>query len=290
MPYLEPLYSVQAIASDTSLPDVAVYRRELDSAKNWIARMAAGAGDCSIYLLRRSEKVFDIYGAQGQLIAEKQEDVIGTPPKRVTKEVEVDCKVVLEEAREALCNNDLTLLACYEDHLGASAVDHSNFSVLCRRMIVEASKRDLEHFYLVESKAHECRVFSIVGDLSRVSSELQDKYLDRWDWLENSWPLLVEDHRSALAARLAYVREAYVTKILNACAVSAGWPNERRIALVEAWSVAPPGARYRFAQHLVHALHTGILLAPHKAEMFADDVIEQRGPEVIERYQSILRG
>ncbi len=182
----------------------------------------------------------------------------------------------------------LSLIVCAEDHAGASAADHSNFVIVCRRMLIEASASDLEHFYIVESQRWPCRMTGIYANVGELSPAMQDIYLERFKWLSNSWPLNARHHIHILADRLVRSRSRYVTDLLHNCGHAARMSPEMILTLQSKWMLASTGAQYRFAQHLVETLREGMLFEVNQAEVFAPSIVESRGAEAIKDFQTLL--
>ena len=118
---------------------------------------------------------------------------------------------------------------------------------------------------------------------------MQDVFIDRKKWLDKSWPLVAHHHLDALADRLARSRSRYVMSLLVDCCEAAGSSASLTFGIKSAWMLASPGARYRFAQHVVFTLKDGILFLPSEAEVFDPDIVTKLGQEVIQDYRKRFR-
>lgn len=240
------------------------------------------------FFLRHGESEIDQYNRSARFMSKfRRPAFIGAPDSE--EDLRADRELVLREAREATHNHDLSLLACAEDHAGASAADHSNFAIVCRRLIMEAEQEDLEQFYVSESHHRPCRVTSILADIRSLSGAMRDEYLDRHKWLTKSWPLNNAHHADALANRLVSSRSRYVTDLLQECGEAARMAPAAILSMQSRWMLAAPSAKYAFAQRLVSILSEGLQFFLNGAETFSADVVKRRGHEVIRNYSKVLR-
>ena len=247
-----------------------------------------GRGEASSHLLRRDETSWAVYDHTGGFVGESQ-SVTGRHVEEMHTTVAVDRSLLEADAREFLLNEDLTLIACAEGHAGASAADHSNLSVICRRMIMEADATDLRHMFVVDGRRWPCRVMGVMADMSRLSGKMTDIFVERVKWLRNSWPLVAEHHDDVFAERLAKTRSAYVLKLLDDCGEAAGTSADIMLGVKSMWSLSGPGLRYRCAQQIVLTLQEGIAFSPGEAEMFTDGIVDRHGKSVIQTCQKLLR-
>jgi hypothetical protein len=285
-PYLPGLHSAQATHNDDHTPFVSVYRQSSEAAEKWIRTNPLVATHTSFFL-RSQEHSVRLYEQHGKIVKNL------TAPSfealyDLEESIRTDRDAMLHEAREILNNQRLILIVCAEGHAGASAADHSNFVIACRRMIIEASTTDLEHIFVVESRRWPCRVTGIYADITALSPAMQDIYLERYKWLSNSWPLNTQHFLSMLADRLVRSRSSYVTDLLHDCGLAARMSPEMILTLQSVWMLASTGAKYRFAQHLVKTLQEGILFEVHDAEVFTPEIVESHGADVIRNYRTFL--
>ena len=256
-------------------------------AEKWMKTLV-NMGGYETYLLRHGPHAWDVYDGDGKFVG-KSKNVVGRHVEECLHVVDVDREHLIQEAKSALYNDDVTLIACAESHAGASAADHSNFVLISRRMIIEAKPADMQHMFLVESRRYPCRVVGIYADVARLSEEMQDTFLDRWKWLQNSWPLVNQHHRDMLADRIAKSRSDFMAQLLADCGHAAGFSGDTVLGAQSRWTMSPPGAKYRFAQHVVSALAEGLIVQPGKAETFNHETIEKNAKKVMESYRTILR-
>lgn len=285
-PFLAGLVSVQAASNDPGRPDITIYRIDVEDAEIWM-RKAARRDESDAFFLRHDERIVEMYDAAGKLSKKlpKPEYPYTCPDATA---LQIDRSILLQQMRTALRQPQLSLLACAEDHAGASAADHSNFGMLCRRMIMESGKADLDQFYVGEHKMWTCGVSCIYADVSALSSSMQDIYLERHKWLKKSWPLSARHHFETLADRFARIRENYITDLLRDCGFAAGMSGEMILTLQSKWMLASPGVRYRFSQHLIDKLKDGLIYTPAEAEVFDPSYVEIHGAEAIRSYRTLL--
>lgn len=284
-PLIPGLCSVQAICADSDSPLVTIYRKRT-AAADWIARTAM-AQRFESYLLLHGSGRWELYNAEAQPTGHGK----ALPPTKTresTTPVPVDREVLLDEACAIVGDPALTLLACAEAHAGASAADHSNFRIICRRMIEEASPADLEQVYLIDSRRWPCRVSGVFANAANFSPEMQDTYLDRLKWLNNSWPLVQQDFHEALADRLAKVRGDYASRLLRDCGRAAGLSDNQIIILQTKWALASPGPKHRFALHLVETLKEGLIFEKNTAEIFSPEIVRHHGKAVVKDFKRRL--
>lgn len=286
-PQLPGLCSLQAVGSGGS-PDVTAYRNSSGAAARWM-QILVGRGGFDHYLLRFSACGWDVYDGDGKFeVKHRSHPPENQPRQRELDEVvDVDRGALLAEARATLFDDGLSLLACAEGHAGASAADHSNYVLVLRRLIMEAGPDDLPHFYVVDSRAHRCRASGIYARVDKLSRAVQDAYLDRYKWLANSWPLVPDSHVDMLADRIAKTRMNFMMDLIAQC--GRNMPHESVTSAQAKWAIAPLGARYRFARHVVSTLKEGLLFAPGAAEVFDSAVVEARGALALKGFQTLLR-
>jgi hypothetical protein len=274
------------VNSTESTLDVTAYRPSLIEAEKWKDVMIArGEFDC--LLLRRAEDSWLVYDPGGKMLGESN-DVTSQYVAEALETVAVDRALFEQETREFLLNDDLSLIACAEGHAGASAADHSNLSVMCRHMIVEAPEDDLRHVFLVESRRWPCRVAGLFADMSRMSGPTTDVFIDRVKWVKSSWPLVTHHHLTTLADRLAQVRPRYVRELLTACANAAKVSPDVEAAMQTTWTLAGPGYRYRFALRAATVMQEGILYRPTAPETFSDEIVARHAKDLIKEFRAMM--
>lgn len=285
-PHILGLVSAQTSTSDPNIPDIAVYRNEAEEAEQWIEEMAKNS-EYDAFFLRRNEQVVDLYDSKGN--HSKRLPRPTYPSARESEDVlKLDRDVMRGQVRKVLRTQGLSLLACHEEHAGANAADHSNYIILCRRMIMEASRKDIEQFYICEHKSWPCRVSCVYADVSALSPDMQNIYVERHKWVSRSWPLNTKHHFDTLADHFSRVRNGYVTDLLMDCGHAAGMSGEMILTMQSKWMLASPGVRYRFSQHLVDKLKDGLIYTPAEAEVFDPSYVEVHGAAAVSDYRSLL--
>lgn len=285
-PFIPNLWNVLAVGSDPTSPLVTICRGQRTTAADWIAN-AVKQKRFEFYQLRFDEDDWEFFDGLGKQTGPFS-CLSESRATESTTVVPVDRAAFLREARDLVEDEGLTLIACAEGHAGASAADHSNFEVVCRRMLAEASPADLEQVYLLDSRRWPCRVTGVFANVAKLSPTMQDVFLDRVKWIQNSWPMIHRDFRAILADRLAKLRYDYVSNLLQDCARSAGMPEERCTAMLAKWALASPGPRCRFARHIVETLAKGLVFQEGAAETFSPEIVESHGAAVVKEYEAKL--
>lgn len=132
-PIITDLCSVLAAGADLTGPILTIYREQPSTAADWIA--GAARDKCfDAYLRRRGDGYWERWDIHGQA-TNGGNSLLVIPYRESTAPVSVDRAEFLQEARVLTGSAGMSLLACREGHAGASAADHSNFNVVCRRMI-----------------------------------------------------------------------------------------------------------------------------------------------------------
>jgi len=285
-PFILNLSSVQAFSANSSGPSMTIYRENPDTAKEWIAK-SVRKKRFDAYLFRPGDSSWELSNVHGKII-DRSDCHPAFPCRESTAAVPVDRAAFLQEAYQLTCDNGLRLLACRECHANASAADHSNFNVVCLKMICEAGHADLDQIVLIDSRNWPCRVTGVFANVSKLSHDIQDIYLDRMKWLLKSWPLPSDDYFGLLAIRMAYYRQNFVCNLLRHCGRVAGMAEERSTAMVAKWMLASPFPGFGFALHIVEMLHEGMIHHQASAETFSPEIVERRGAVVVKDYEKRL--
>ena len=239
------------------------------------------------FFLRHSEHRATRYDSQGRLSEQLTQPAF--VPSIASEEIlQTSREAMVNDARAALRDQKVSLIVCAEDHSGASAADLSNFVIICRRMIMESNNADLAQFFVVDHKIWPCRITGIYADIGALTETMQNTFLERYKWLSQSWPLNIKHHAETLAERFVNGRSSYVTNLLYECGRADGMTDEMILTLQSKWMLSSPGARYRFAQHLIDALKDGLAYAPFEAEIFEESFVEIHGAAVVRDYRQIL--
>ena len=285
-PFLSGLHSLQAVSNQDLVPDVTIYRKEVEELEQCMRKLVRR----SIYdhfILRHTEHRASRYDSQGRLSEQLTQPnfIPAIAPEEI---LQTSREAMLQEARTALRNEGASLIVCAENHSGASAADLSNFVIICRRMIMEASNADLAQFFMVDHKIWPCRITGIYADISALTESMQNIFLERYKWLSQSWPLNIRHHAETLAERFVNARSSYITNLLCDCGRAAGMSDEMILTLQSKWMLSSPGARYRFAQHLIGALKDGLTYTPFEAEIFEEAHVGIHGAAAVRDYHSLL--
>ena len=285
-PFLPGYYSVQAMSVTPGLPDVTVYRNSAEEAIEWKDKQVT-AGRFSRYLLRSSTNAWDVFNAKGALEF-LCENVIYDHMGEADKPVKIN-REQFDASVADVMGEGLTCVACAECHSGASSVEHSNFVVLSRVITLEASATDLDHIYVAESHDFDCRVVGLFMRLGKMSKEATDKYLDRYKWLSEGWPLSNPHHAGILAARMAKIRGRYLSELVcHALAQAGGDIEDQAQAKFQIMSVRDD-QRYTLARKVVDALLPGLEIEhPGGVESFTADIQREKAAEVAAAYKALV--
>lgn len=287
-PFLAGLYSVQAVP-DGVRPDITIFRDNAKDAAAWIKKRASQARRYKWYLLRHSSNAWDVYDASGKLVGVTKSVGKESASHDHRDVIDIDYDYFVEEGRKALGDRDTSCLIHVEGHRGAKAVDHSNFVVVCRRLVLEADTRDLKHFYMAESRQWPCRVLGLYANVSKLSARMQDAYLERVRHIKHSRPLIQEHHQEMLADRLVNSRAEYASTLIRQCALAAKMSEDLILGIMTAWSMTHDKNRYSLALHIVRTLYDGIELSSTEPETFDATTIATLGPKAIAAYEFYLK-
>ncbi len=285
-PFLNGPHSLQAVSNNDLVPDVTIYRNEVEELEHYMRKLVRR----SIYdhfFLRHSEHRATRYDSQGRLSGQLTQPAF-IPTIASEQILRASREAMIKDARTAIRDQNATLVVCAEDHSGASAADFSNFVIICRRMIMEANNADLAQFFIVDHKIWPCRITGIYANISALTESMQNTFLERYKWLSQSWPLNIRHHAETLAERFVNARSSYVTNLLYECGRADGMSDEMILTLQSKWMLSSPGARYRFAQHLIDTLKDGLAYAPFEAEIFEESYVKIHGATAVRDYHSLL--
>ena len=284
-PFLNGLHSLQAVSNQDLVPDVTIYRNEVEELEQCMRKLVRRSS-YDHFFLRHTEHSASRYDSQGRLSEQL------TQPASIlavaSEEIQTSREAMVLDARTAIRNPNASLIVCAGNHSGASAADLSNFVIICRRMIMEANNADLAQFFVVDHKIWPCRITGIYADISALTESMQNIFLERYKWLSQSWPLNIRHHSETLAERFVNARSSYITNLLCDCGRAGGMSDEMILTLQSTWMLSPPGAKYRFAQHLSDAMKDGLTYAPCEAEIFESAYVENHGAAAVRDYPSLL--
>ena len=285
-PFIPNLCDVLAVAQGPTGLLVTVYRKDGIPASDWIIKEIRQQ-QFKEYQLRFDDDDWEFYDECGKATGPFS-CLLETHATESTTAVAVDCSAFLSETCELIGDQGLALLARVEAHAGASAADHANFRILVRRMIHDACAADLEHIYLINSRKWPCQVTGLFADVARLTARMQNVFLDRVKWLQNSWPLAEREFREIFAERLVQLRHGYVGALLRDCSRAAGMAEERITAMLAKWALASSDPKHRFALHIVETLREGLVFQKNTAEPFSPEVVQHLGAFVVKDYKKRL--
>lgn len=289
---LEGLYNIRAVAANADEPDVTVFRSKARQAIQYVADMSAKyTGKYKYYIVNHALDAWDVYDAKGKLkylcssvSHESWMDAVRENPGDRTDVL----ATALQEAKIELGDDAVTQLAYVDWHREASAVDHTNFLILLRRMIQESEDDDLQRLYLVHSKATNNVSLGLYANVSKLTAEIQDLYIDRYRHISKRFPLSQERHKETLAHMLASCRVDYGGEVLRTCARAAHVAEDEILGMMATWALTDAETRYPFALHVVQTLHSGIKLDSNRLEFFSDEIMDEHGAEAIKSYEKFL--
>lgn len=283
-PLLPGFYSLQTISLDDSRPSITQYHRKPEPAVRWKTKMAKQRL-FDAYALCSSESRWDLYDHMGKLTGVKTSitSKAGLFMEQRTHVV-VD-KDAYEQSVKDVLGNTVCCLTFAEHHAYASSVGHSNMVVIARQLVIDADDEDAEHIYLADSVVNGCRVQGWFMDTSKISSGLMDKYLDRYKWLSNGWPLANDHHAQVLGYRMATMRSNQIhdlmMKVSNATSVG-----EHQSMMFMRLQHAPTETMAMFAARMMEVIESSILIqAPQALEVFDDDVLLKHADQIAALYK-----
>jgi hypothetical protein len=237
------------------------------------------------FLLSGTESHWDVFDRAGKWI-EARTSI--TPDSGTMMEsfepVFVDYPAYVQSA-QAVLGDSVRCITWAEHHTHASSVGHSNTVVVARLMIMDASDKDLEHVYLVDSIASGCRVQGWFMDTSNVSEELMDRYLDRHKWLSNGWPLANDHHLQVLAFRMATMRPKQVLDMLMHVTESVYMGEHQSLVAMRIQS-AKPEKLIIFVTSMLAGMEDSVHIpGPQALEVIDDDELTEHATRIVALYR-----
>lgn len=178
------LYGVQSVSGSKDVPDVTVYRADPAAAENWLGRMIS-LGQHKHHLMNYAPDKWDVYDRRGELVG---------PAYKVCK-AKITCtksyptinheRLVADAMMTLKLPGRLTPIVSVADSHKEPIAARANALLVMRRLILDASEQDLNHFYLVDSRRHRCRLTTIFADIQKLSNKIQDIYLDQSKFIQN---------------------------------------------------------------------------------------------------------
>jgi hypothetical protein len=270
---LPGFYSMQAMSNEPELPHITQYHRKPEPAVQWKNRLAKKRL-FDAFALCSSEARWDLFNRVGKAAGTR--NIITAKDGAVFSEICHPVRVDLAEydaAVKSALGDTVCRITSAEHHQHASSVGHSNMVVVARHMIMDASDADLEHIYLADSIASGCRVQGWFMDVTKVSTKLMDKYLDRYKWLSKGWPLANDHHMQVLAYRMATLRPLQVFGILKTVNAVVSIGEHDGMAVLRVQQVKPE-ILIMFTAKMLEGLESGLLLAgPQDLEAIDEETV-----------------
>jgi hypothetical protein len=110
-------------------------------------------------------------------------------------------------------------------------------------MIRDASEKDLQHMYVVESHAYDRRVAGVYADVASLSTAAQDQFLDSYRSLATRAPLDKEDYVKLFTGRTAALRADYLSDVCARAGEMRGMDEEEILSI--RLSVGVRGVEFR---------------------------------------------
>lgn len=226
-PWLPGLYSMQAVGNQ-GLPDVTVYRQNVEDALAWKDRQVGRAIFCK-FLLRHAADAWDVYESDGKLEC-LCSDVVGRKMPDSQMGTLASCELLETEAASVV-GGHITRIVHAEAHASASVVNHSNYGWVLRNMIRDAAEKDLQHMYVVESHVYGRRVAGVYADVPNLSATAQDQFLDAYRALITRTPLDKEDYVKLFIGRTAALRVDYLSDVCARAGEISGLDKEEILSI-----------------------------------------------------------
>ena len=284
-PFLPGCYSLQAVSDRPGIPDITIYRQDAEAAlaeKNKMSKL----GLFSRFLLRSAEDAWDVYNAAGAL-EHLCHDVVYDHAEEIEKPIMVN-RDKFDAEVAAVVGPGVSSMVCVECHSGGSSVEHSNFVVLAKTMIMAADAKDMECLYVAETHDYPCRVVGMYARMSEMSEAMVNKYLDRYEWLSAGLPLSNPHHALVLAKRIAQVRTRYLCELVAKSLEIKGASKDEQMYATFAIHAAPFPTRHQLANEVVQSLLPGLTIdLPGSAETFDEKALEENAEKVVAHYKAL---
>jgi hypothetical protein len=286
-PLMPGFYSLQALSDDGVLPNITQYHKKPEPAVNWKNYMAKKRLH-DAYVLCSSESRWDVFGKDGKLVGNRNTI---TPDSGLYMEshnpTSVD-PVEYETSVKEVIGSSVTCVVFAEHHSHASSVGHSNMVAVARNLILDASEEDAKHIYLADSIASGCRVQGWFIDLQFASLTLTDKYLDRYKWLANGWPLANDHHLQVMAYRMATLRPLQLLDILIHASRHAYLGEHSSLVAMRVQSTKPEKL-IALANAILTGMESCVYIPKNRAlEVIEDDDIAEHAPRIANAYKQVF--
>jgi hypothetical protein len=281
-PFMQGLYSVQAVSIHPDLGDVTIYRETAAEAVAWKTKQAA-TGQFSRFFLRHAINAWDVYTGDGKL-EHLCDDINAGDDREITDACSVDRAEFVARARKQI-GERFTCAVALEAHRDACAADHSNFVVLSQLLLLNGAAADKQHMCVVESRDWQCRVIGLFIDVEKLSTAAIDKFLDRYPYLVKSWPLSGSHHLNVLATRLSTIRQDYLADVVGQLM------HNESTAIAAKFNVlaASDAQRKQLADKLVQTLAGAIEIEKVGGpELFDEEQVANKRHELLEAYTSVF--
>lgn len=281
-PFMQGLYSIQAVSIDPDHNDVTIYRETAAEAVAWKTKQAATGQFCRFFL-RHAIDAWDVYTGDGKL-EHLCNDINAGADRELTGPCVVARDVFVEKAK-AQIGKRFTCAVALEAHRDACAADHSNFVILSQMLLLNGPAADKNHICVVESRDWPCRVIGLFVDVGQLSSDAADKFLDRYLYLAKSWPLSGGHHLNVLATRLSTIRQDYLADVVGKLM------HNESTAIAAKFNVlaASDAQRKQLADRIVCTLASDIEIEKAGGpELFDEDAVTSKRHALLEDYTAVF--
>lgn len=281
-PYLPGLYGVQALGDDLT-PDVTVYRTDTKEVAAWI-KAAKQKNRHGGFLVRHGLDKVDVYDKSGTRVSRnaKLDEQLSCLPEAAAPAMEVDASVFLREAAAVLPDGWSCMASCM-CHAGVSSASHSNFVMVMRDFILEADPKDLAQVAVIESHKWNFRVMGVFAHVPALSSAAQDRYLDRYRWLSNGWPLHAWHFKQTMAYRLSTVQKHTLADVASRVCRLAGKSPEYGMAVKLHVVSLPHEARMALAAAVIERVGDKLEFPEdQRCETFSDEQLKPHADQLMQ--------
>ena len=282
---LPGFYSMQTISVDDSVPSITQYHRKPEPAVGWKNRMVKRR-IFDAYALCSSEARCDVYDAAGAQ-AGVRTSILAESGMYLENQAQMSVdKDQYEKSVKDILGKTVCCITFAEHHANASSVGHSNMVAVARHIVCDADDEDMNHIYLADSIASGCRVQGWFIDTQKVSAALMDKYLDRYKWLANGWPLANDHHTQVLGYRMATMRRNQIYDLMMTVSNLTN-VGEHQSLMIMRLQQAPTEIMILFCSQLLEGMEAGILIHSQQAmEILDSDVLFQNAARIAALYKS----
>lgn len=286
--FVPGLYSLQCVSRVSGLPDVTLYRENLDAlvGKNSLLSKLRSEKRFSFFVLRQAMDKFDFFDKSGRLISNPSEKPKALPQSMSSQPLSFKNDALLQHIGWLIPQP--TICGSFEAHAGQSAAARGNFYTMLDQLVnLAPSDKEREHLCVL-THHWPCSRSLLVADLSMAAPRTQEVFLDYFRRIKNGWPLHEQHHKDELARTLAGCRFGQLRNWLKTVRMKLN-PAEDADRFDMMLTALPVQTRLDLAVILVGEVYKRFSLPDGGVEHLSDDVVEAHAESIGKRMDGLLR-